>query len=84
MNWKAGDRAILVNCIHPMNEGQECVITDGPWLDDDLQTRWEVCCATGKWDPRAYNLKPIPDEYDGNQASSWDECPWKPKELVMI
>ena len=29
-----------------------------------------------------HELRPIPDEYDGHEISSWNECPFKPMELV--
>ncbi len=86
MNWNIGDRAILVNdgscesdCLQYI--GSECVIVavcEGEFHD------WDVDCGGQLLEVKNSGLRPIPDEYDGNEASSWDECPWQPKELVMI
>lgn len=81
MNWKIGDRAILVNCRIMENEGTECHII-GSMIngrqDGETYLGWPIECATGEWIARPRQLKPIPNTYDGNEATTWDECPFKP------
>jgi len=85
MNWSKGDRAIMVNCRIMEHEGCECVIT-GPMTtgcDDDIDFQgWPVQCVTGNWCAKPSQLKPIP--YDGNNASTWDECDFKPAIPVEV
>jgi len=87
MNWKAGDRAIMINCVIIANEGQECTIT-GPMEEGidritfEYYMGWPIECATGLYVSYPHCLKPI--SYDGNEKTSWSECAWQPKELVVV
>jgi hypothetical protein len=31
-------------------------------------------------------IRPVPGDetYDGHETSTWDECPWQPKELIRV
>ena len=87
MQWHVGDVAILcplISEIHPSDTeafkavGRECILLRK--VVDDVYCDWVVDCGledtidtAEKW------LKPLPD---GNQASAWNECAFKPKELV--
>ena len=82
MNWKIGDRATLIRCRCIENEGLECEIVSDVWTDKLGYSRWPIHCATGAWDALAEQLKPIP--YDGNNASTWDQCDFKPAVLVEL
>jgi hypothetical protein len=92
MNWKPGDRGILVNCRDLENEGLECEIIAVPAWGRDRQTGERfvgiyIITTTGEWCAYPYQLKPIPpdeDEYDGYEVTSWDDCVFKPKELVLM
>ena len=64
MNWKVGDRAMLIHCAHIKNEGTACEIissADG-WEHYDGVVRWKVVNFSGTWDAAAGNLIPIPDD----------------------
>lgn len=62
------------------------VISEAPpyWKVDEM-FRW-----TSKDDANSFNDVPyIAEKYlrkmdDGNSKSSWDECIWKPKDLVLV
>lgn len=91
MNWKVGDRAILVNDGYVRQEenlsvmGEECTLlepSDDPFFD------WSVDVAGEAWYAKCSCLRPI---YDGNEKTSWEDCIdddgnliWQHKELVVI
>ena len=82
-NGKIGDRAILVRF-------------DGDWLLDGLESfigeevtlvgpaslgwRLDLPGYSRDLDCSERHLKPL---YDGNEKTSWEDCVWKPKELVI-
>ena len=87
MNWNVGDKGIIcgvpqgfygcdingsvVTVTSPVNEGGKICIED-------------VRCADGIASsilPK--HLKPIPDN-DSRQVTTWDECIFKPRELVTV
>lgn len=84
-SWNVGDRAIVVGAItNKAAIGMTVTITNGPQLTNAGEVVYEVDIPTIYdnqllW-PMAWflstHLKPIP--YDGNKASTWDECEFKP------
>ena len=81
MNWKVGDRALIIDdataqsgCEHWC--GQEVVLLK-PHLNFG-RTDWFV--GEGIVVMEAV-LRPL---YDGNEKTSWEDCIWQPKELVVI
>jgi len=90
MKWKVGDRAI-VDCPPSRQHGNKCTIValnvgangvDGIYVGHEVDL---FCCKKngGKscvFEPQ--ELKPIPDTYDGNEVTSWEECPWQPSVLA--
>jgi hypothetical protein len=83
MNWKPGDRAIVVGM--PMTGaeyvGSEVTVTSIPYGIGGAVLVSISGAGTFKRAEVQF-LKPIDDDYDGHQTTTWDECPWKPKELV--
>ena len=92
MNWQVGDRAI---CITPGRwHLVECTITselypkiwNGPTIpagtlvhETDLSSEIRGARIVGTPD----EFIPIPDD-DSRQVTTWDECPFKPLELVTL
>ncbi len=97
MNWKPGDRAI-VNLPRSDNHGAECTVIatgltcgtttlrrhhDG--VKVDLMPSREVLEVRPHQTHAVFlphHLIPVDDEYDGLGVTTWDQCPWKPVELV--
>lgn len=85
MNWKPGDRAIVVGS--PMF-GREIVgeivhITSRPYLEDNVAGKVVDIEPIGKfYRAETKYLKPI-DDYDGHQVTTWDGCVWKPSVPVL-
>ena len=88
MNWKAGDRAILVGLggvedgrdVSVFN-GEEVHITSCPYLHGFMEVV-DIEMIDNYW-KRAdvTNLRPI-DDYDGHEITSWEECIWQPKVMA--
>ena len=90
-NWQIGDRAIFVGSgsrdeanlggqIVELLEYRECAYFTG---NAHIDNAWRIDnLSPPAWVAESY-LRPIPDEYDGKQVVTWDECPFKPRELVM-
>ncbi len=81
MHWQIGDRAILIDPngrVFGDNNlaviGEECVLL-GPPAYNRGSHDWSVGTCGSKFDVKNCNLRPIPDEYDGLEISSWSECP---------
>ena len=82
MNWKVGDIAIVQNAIICSHfNGMECeIIAIAP--DKRLWNEsYEAGILVGGQEKSCmfYNLKPLPD---GNEKGSWEDCVFKPKELI--
>ena len=90
IDWKPGMRAEIFGCT-PGNWAEvngEIIIVDStpaPGPEGDMM----VCfLPTIKKDGRVYDMiktiriRPIPDDYDGNEATNWNECPWQPAEVM--
>lgn len=92
MNWKPGDRAIVrltystsdpceiaINGqpVRLMEVESICPDTNLPYWTTDFA--WFEPCHV-----REDMLRPIDDDYDGHETTSWDECAWKPKREVAI
>jgi len=86
MNWKIGDRAILCNVKNAgsVHNGDIVTVTSSPHMVCDLLiVDIEPIGNYGKWHRAAVKcLKPIPDTYDGNETTTWDQCDFKPAILV--
>ena len=88
MNWQIGDKAVIIQAhLKPAAAGQECEVM-GPshlngYLYVDVPILGEPACRP-YWSTLPENLRPIPDHYDGLKISSWDESPFKPKELCDV
>jgi len=94
MNWKAGDRAIVIKsenypCMHGQQVtvlstfinrfGEHLVEIDEPIPPGRKFSPGPVSAGIGY---RSNALKLIP--YDGNEKTSWEDCCWQPKELVVV
>ncbi len=56
---------------------------DGPYMGytvDILLDQPNV--GTGRAKFEAHELIPVNEKYDGNKLTTWNECPFKPKEFV--
>ncbi len=90
MNWKPGDRAIICD-IPPDMEYSEWngrfVTVASKMMYDDYFKDYYVDTAPrplgvdGIW---VDCLRPIDDDYDGLEKTSWKECPWQPKILEVV
>jgi len=89
MNWKVGDRAIIgqpKNCrvdnLLVLVGEIVTLVRRMPEIGSDV---WLIDLSPNKVDTYAREtiLRPIPDTYDGLTISSWDECPFRPRELVQ-
>lgn len=88
MNWKPGDRALCVNCSHPENESEICTVL-GPmvpgfavrWGGEYIG--WPVSLPSGRYVAHPSQPKPIDDDYDGHQVTTWDKCVWQPAVTVQ-
>lgn len=90
MNWKIGDRAIY-DCLGSRAHGLRVVIISEY---QEIKCRgvkkmgyvFDPKIAPGSaythWCNSPKHFKPIPDEYDGLQVTTWDECVWQPKVMV--
>lgn len=83
MKWQVGDVAIHI----ATNKECEIICLSGcPTLEDcDCSIRIagdKSHSLSGDWSVEFRELR-RPD-YDGNQASTWDESIFKPKELVLV
>ncbi len=90
MTWQVGDRAIVVNCSYWSHCGEIVTLVRQVRADEygaEMKGEWVLdvppppgflysCC-------HERYLKPIPDEYDGLQVTTWDEGPWQP-EVVTV
>jgi hypothetical protein len=85
MSYKAGDK-VWVDCdnTHKNLKGRLPGVVIGP-CSHPMGCNWKVEIEghPGEWYTWEKSLSPRrdPDEYDGNQAARWDDCPWQP-ELV--
>ena len=85
MNWKVGDRAIIVEDGHTYaakdaNAFGRCCTIIGPGIGLD----WEVDVDGINHKHAEVNscvLRPI-DDYDGHEITSWEECIWQPKVMA--
>lgn len=82
MNWKPGDRAVYWGR-DSFYHGTIVTVTSMPMIfydglpyvktDPDLDTDVGVYC---------HSLRPIDDDYDGHQVTTWDRCVWQPAVTV--
>jgi len=87
--WKPGDMAVTVNCSNERHNGVILHVTSTEYAapDGDLHVDIEPFEYDGSIYVSAITkyLKKIPGEYDGNETTTWDECPWQPaKEEITI
>ena len=92
MNWKIGDRAIVLRSHYPDRLGLIVTIMSeliiGPHKAHGENTPYHFVDAPSRVEGFEYaairpqDLGPL--HYDGNETTSWDECPFKPKELVIV
>ena len=91
-SWKIGDRAIIINDGYIIGKrelgtiGSECVLLSPA---THLLYDWHIDVGGEKAMITSSCLRPIPDEYDGKQVSTWDEMNdkdyiFKPRELVIL
>jgi len=94
MIWKVGDRAII-DCTECRNHGLKVTVLSelkpnnpAPGSRLPLGVPVHVVDApvihagANHFVVQPHELKPIPDTYDGNEVTSWDECPWQPSVLA--
>jgi len=95
MNWKVGDRAIILRSKFPERVGETVTIMSGlmmfnPFTGKNWSSPSHFIDLPAKrpervGEPAAYRpdgLGPIPDNYDGLEISSWNKCVFKPKVTV--
>ncbi len=94
MNWQIGDRAIY-DCPESVGGAHMAIITitselgpfisiaDGPIIGHRFDPGFAHPSAR-HFVNTPDHFKPIPEEYDGKQVSTWDECPFKPKEVCHV
>ena len=95
MNWKIGMMAEVIcpNCEHTgkivqvLRTGLLSELYDGGIFLNAIEVdvapskKVQVKCPNQKYACfKPEHLKPI---YDGDQKGSWDDCVWKPRELVQ-
>ena len=97
MNWKIGDRCI-VDCLGFKLHGETVEIVGGPaigtgifeatydWIIDPGYPAPD--CATKMFACDSVDLRPLPDEYDGKQVSTWDvmndkDYIWHPEKVTV-
>ncbi len=86
MNWNPGDIAIYVGPDLDRIIGQTVEIisiTDSrlePWDNCAIHTSEKSPHSSGLWGCRFSELEPLPPL---NEVTTWDECVFKPRELVM-
>lgn len=74
----------------PHTVGEDCVITQGASLrisgSGVVDVFYEGFCCDSYWLFKECELrkKRPPSEYDGNQVTKWDDCPFKPREMVRV
>ena len=86
MNWKVGDLAIVISSRIAAATGAVCEvveITPGNPNGDCHVNVPGIYHSPGddEWSAYFTNLKPIPP---ANETTTWSECVWQPKELVMV
>jgi len=90
MNWKPGDRAIIVTAAYVSSEGHDSKKTVGeivhiishPYLIGGVMA--VDIEPLGWWNHADVAcLRPI-DDYDGMEVTSWSKCIFQPKELVRV
>jgi hypothetical protein len=90
MSYKAGDKVWVV-CDNPLRKliGKLAGVVVGPSdkMDYDYLVEIEghpVAPRPG-WYTWEKSLSPRrdPDEYDGNRAAKWDDCPWQPETVLV-
>ena len=84
MNWEVGDIAICITPGSPM-EGKEVTILTPAYPRPDkidlvhhVDPGFPVGPYAG-WGAERRHLRPLPDP---NESGSWDNCVFKPRELV--
>lgn len=91
MNWKPGDRALIIS--EESFLGRQCTVvsvrTNSPvyslgeiviWphlIEVDIEGLSPPLCS-GNWAVKPEWLRKIDDGSDYRKVSSWDECPFKP------
>ena len=88
MNWKPGDRAIIVNVdCHQHMAGEECTLIEylGYYRNSStkrfVENAWSVETRAGAFAVASDSLRPI---YDGNEPVTWESCVWQPKVLEVV
>jgi hypothetical protein len=85
MNWKPGDMAIVKNCgTAPEYNGEIVHIKSYPYLCNKTLTEYLVDISPLGVYCKANVVVLFPIDYDGYDTTSWDDCVWKPKELVRV
>ena len=93
MNWKVGDKAVILKSVFPDRVGVVVTIMSAlrlavrhkqygknVWVHNvNLRPRSIVTSDYASYPPEC--LGPL---YDGNELSTWSECEFKPKELVLV
>ncbi len=87
-----GDRVRIIGAVaNKAAIGTETIVLRGPHRLRDGSVGYEVDLPTIydnepfwplAWFGEEY-LEPVGD-YNGNEISTWDECPFKPKELMVV
>lgn len=94
MNWKVGDRAVILKSSKPYMIGTKVKIMSDLVIIDKHEVYGSNAAVHYVDVPRPHynrgmasylpeNLGPIPDKYDGREVSVWSECPWQP-EVVRV
>lgn len=84
MDWNVGDVAVCITPGSPM-EGKEVTIISDAFTEPDkidLVHRVDPGLSPGEysgWGAERRHLRPLPDP---NEPGTWDDCVFKPKEIV--
>ena len=80
MNWKPGDIAIIGPKGHDLvGESVELTKFVGAHVKTTLTDMWEVDYSGNQWLASESVLR---NPYDGYEKCSWEDCIFKPTELV--
>ena len=94
--WKPGDLGALLDIdegvpyVTLKANGRIVEVLTNPFQQTDYE--WYVKITPFEQEGHHFDqanvkyIRPIDDgeEYDGNEVSKWEDCPWQPEELVHV
>ncbi len=86
MNWKIGDVAICITPGSPMENTEVIILSNAFREPDKIDLVYQVdpgppLSYYARWGAERWHLQPLPDP---NTPSTWEECVFKPKELLVV